>query len=148
MFERTTCACRECVACCKRQPGPVAPGDLEMIAAYLGETLSGVLSKFWASPGAVVKDTRTNQVRRIGTITPKLAGGRCVFLGKDDRCSIHSVAPFGCAYADMHMPEREWQRRAQVFYVEIERDTEYQKLRSTLDVATHWNPVVGGGDGG
>lgn len=117
MYQRTTCACRECVKCCKRQPGPLAPGDLEQIASYLGQTVANVLGSFWASPGAVVKNTETQQVR------------------------------FGCAYADTHMPEQEWQRRAQTFYLMVERDADYQKQRGELDLATSWKPVGPLGNG-
>jgi Fe-S-cluster containining protein len=101
-FARTTCACAECVSCCKRQPGPLAPGDLERIADYLGVSPAGAEKHFCASPGAIVGGG--GRIFRVGSITPKSdATGRCVFLGPDDRCKIHPVAPAGCALFDVHM---------------------------------------------
>ena len=142
-FERTTCACPECVACCTEQPGPLAPGELDYIAAYLGVSVRDALPYFWASPGAVVQDSHTGAVHRIGTITPRLRDGRCVFLTEADRCSIHAVAPFGCAYADTHMAEQEWQPRALWLYRTIAADAEYQSLRKMLPAATSWRPRTG-----
>src|SRR5258708_4879591 len=101
-FERTVCACRECVQCCKDQPGPLMPGDFERIAEFLGETPEQAQSHFWASPGAMAKVKETGEIIKIGTITPKREKGRCVFLDENDRCKIHPVAPFGCAYFDTH----------------------------------------------
>lgn len=48
-------------------------------------------------------DDRALQGKWIGSITPRSQGGRCVFLDEQDRCRIHAVAPFGCAYYDTHM---------------------------------------------
>lgn len=130
-FRRTECACRECVACCKRQPGPLAPGDLEKIAAYLGETPEEARRHFRASPGAIVKDSRSGQKFQIGTITPKMEGGRCVFLDAQDRCRIHAVAPAGCAYFDTHMKAPEAHRRS-LGLVQLQQSFEYQRLRANL----------------
>lgn len=134
-WERTTCACPECVACCKRQPGPLAPGDFERIAAALGEDREAAKLHFWASPGALVADSRTGRQFRIGTITPRATGGRCVFLGPDDRCQVHAVAPFGCAFFDMHMPIQVAWPRAQWLAQQQIADNDYQRLRTELVVA-------------
>jgi Fe-S-cluster containining protein len=141
-FNRTTCACADCVACCKRQPGPLAPGDFERIAAHLGETPEQAKAHFCASPGALIKDKVTGQVARVGSIVPKThRGSRCVFLDDNDRCSIHPVAPFGCAYHDTHMsratamPRSLWWARA------VAADPAYQQLRRELPYATTYNPV-------
>lgn len=139
-FTRTTCTCEPCVQCCRDQPGPLAPGDLERIATFLGWPVPEALRFFWASPGAVVKNTQTHSLRLIGTITPQRVNDRCVFLDSDDRCTIHAVSPFGCAYADMHMSSAEWQRRATWLYTSIEASTAYRSLRAQLVPATSWNP--------
>lgn len=138
-FARTTCACADCVACCSRQPGSLAPGDLERIAAFLGKPVRAILSRFWASPGALVANTHTGDVFRIGTITPRLTRGRCVFLDATDRCSIHAVAPFGCAYFDTHMPATEGQPRGS-WLAHAQQDPAYQSLRRTLAPATSHAP--------
>jgi len=138
-FVRTTCACADCVQCCRDQPGSLAPGDLERIAAYLAQPLRIVALKFWASPGALVANSRTGQTFRIGTITPKRVRGRCVFLDDVGRCTIHAVAPFGCAYVDTHMDAEEGHRRA-MWLVRQQSDPAYQSLRRTLDPATSYKP--------
>lgn len=138
LFERTTCGCAECIEPCRRQPGPLAPGDLERIAAFLGRTLRDIAGSFWASPGAIVRDARTQAVRTIGTITPRRRAGRCVFLSSDNRCRIHPVAPFGCAYFDMHQSPEEGQRRSFWLHRTIEADADYQSRRRTLAEATSW----------
>ena len=79
-FSRTHCACPECQACCRRQPGPLVPGDLERIAAHLQLPVRVAALKFWASPGGVVANRATGEQVRVGTITPRMREGRCVFL--------------------------------------------------------------------
>lgn len=136
-FERTTCACPRCVACCKQQPGPLVPGDIERIAARLQVPIATALDRFWASPGTVVLRVHADgreELRRVGTITPRHVGGRCTFLSADDRCQIHAVAPAGCAYFDMHMSAQEGQRRAVWMLRQTETD-EYQRTRSMLPAA-------------
>jgi len=108
-FERTECACAECVACCKRQPGPLAPGDLAEIERFLNLPRDDVRALFVASRGTLVQDRRTGARRWIGSITPaRKANGTCVFLDDaTERCLIHEVAPFGCAVFDTHMSAAE-----------------------------------------
>lgn len=104
-YERTTCACSKCVVACEHMPGMLAPGDLELLCPL---DLSPEDSDAWlrehfeASPGALVM--HGSQMMRIHTIVPKLAPGGCVFL-KEQRCTVHAKAPFGCAFLDMHMAE-------------------------------------------
>jgi len=138
-FARTSCACEACIQCCHDQPGSLAPGDLERIAAYLQRPLRIVALKFWASPGALIANSRTGQTARVGTITPKRVRGRCVFLDDVDRCTIHAVAPFGCAYFDTHMSAAEGHPRS-AWLVHAQTDPSYQSLRRTLPVATSYQP--------
>ena len=138
-FNRTTCACDQCKACCKRQPGPLAPGDYERIKEHLHATDTEMASKLWASPGSVVKDLRTNETRRIGTITPRWHRGKCVFLTDDDKCSIHAVAPFGCSHFDTHMSAETAMPRS-VWLAQACDNPDYQKLRDSLPYATHYKP--------
>jgi Fe-S-cluster containining protein len=141
-FERTSCACYQCTDCCKRQPGSLAPGDMERIAAHLGKTLDEVKPMFWASPGPMVGNAVTGRRWYIGSITPRYdkRKKRCVFLDDDDRCTIHAVAPAGCAIFDTHMGVAEAYPRSQWLAHEQSRP-DYQSLRATLDLATHSKPV-------
>jgi Fe-S-cluster containining protein len=138
-FDRTTCACEACTACCKRQPGPLVTGDFERIAAFLGETHEQAKAHFWASPGALVKLRDSGQTIRIGTITPRFRKGRCVFLDENDRCKIHSVAPFGCSHFDTHMSAERAMPRS-LWAVESQTEPEYQKLRNELPYAKSYRP--------
>lgn len=137
-FERTTCACADCAACCKSQPGPLIPGDAERMAAHLGITLDEVKQFLWASPGALVR--RGDQTFSIKTITPRLVKGRCVFLDENDRCKIHPVAPFGCAYSDVHQSRPEAMKRSMWGHWMIENSHEYKRLRATLMLARNYKP--------
>jgi Fe-S-cluster containining protein len=138
-FNRTTCACKNCTACCRRQPGSLIPGDLERIARHLQIPQSEAEKYFWASPGSLVRDTSTGRVHRIGSITPRFRKGRCVFLDENDRCSIHPVAPFGCSHFDTHMSPVTAHPRS-VFLAQSHLDAEYQALRDRLPYATHYKP--------
>ena len=137
-FERTTCACEKCVACCKQQPGPLIPGDADRIAEHLGITLGEVKNLLWASPGALAR--RGNQTVSIKTITPRMVKGRCVFLDAKDRCTIHPVAPFGCAYSDVHQSRPEAMSRSMWGHWMIENSDEYKRLRASLMLATNYKP--------
>ena len=137
-FERTTCACTVCVDCCHTQPGSCIPGDVERIAAHLGKPLRETLLKFWASPGALLANA-SGQTMRVGTITPRIVRGRCVFLDDADRCTIHPVATAGCAYFDTHMDLPEGHRRG-LWVARSQMSAEYQSLRRTLPAATVYRP--------
>jgi Fe-S-cluster containining protein len=143
-FDRTTCACESCTACCKRQPGPLAHGDFERIAAFLGETHEQAKEHFWASPGALVqvgnRAGTEHQTIRVGTITPRFRKGRCVFLDENDRCKIHPVSPFGCSHFDTHMSNERALPRS-LWLVRSQTDPEYQKLRDELPYATSYRPA-------
>lgn len=137
-FQRTVCACAQCTQCCKRQPGALAPGDLERIAAFLGETPSEAERHFWASPGALVR--AHGRTYRVGTITPKRRKGRCVFLDEHDRCKVHAVAPAGCAYFDTHQGLATAHERSLWLVEEQERSAEYKALRDRLPYALSYKP--------
>jgi Fe-S-cluster containining protein len=134
-FKRTECACEECTRCCKVQPGPLIPGDFERIAARIGE--EEAKKKLWASPGALV--LKGDVPMRIRTITPVLEGGRCVFLDDKDRCTIHDIAPFGCAFFDTHMGNLQASWRANWYLRVIHESDEYEGLRATLQPARTWH---------
>lgn len=135
-FERTICACLPCTYYCYRQPGHMLPEDVAAIARHLVErgeirSVEEVHRYLQASKGAVVADSRTGRVFRIGTITPRMEDGRCVFL-ENDRCRVHPVAPFGCAYFDSHMSAAEGARRSSWGLRVIQVDQTYRALRAEL----------------
>jgi len=109
-FPRTACACAADRDNCAR-PGYLVPGDLERIAAELGETVADILYLFRPGKGAVVMDLSLRTFR-IPTIVPRTTGQGCVFQDARGACMIHAVAPFGCAFFDVHMGQDEADQRS------------------------------------
>jgi Fe-S-cluster containining protein len=139
-FPRTTCACSDCVQCCKDQPGSLIPGDFEKIADHLQISHAEARAFFWASPGALVMNLQTGRQFRIGTITPRATRKKgCIFLDENNRCKIHPVAPAGCAYFDTHMNSFEGRKRGNEI-ARRQQDPDYQRLRSELPFADSYKP--------
>lgn len=138
-FARTSCACAECQACCCSQPGSLAAGDLVLIAAHLGKRVADILCYFWASPGALVASSETGRTMRVGSITPRLRQGRCVFLEPGGGCRIHAVAPYGCRMFDTHMSAEEAHPRS-LWLVRSQLTPAYQSLRGMLAPAASYRP--------
>jgi Fe-S-cluster containining protein len=138
-FPRTTCACAADRENCRFQPGYLIPRDLPRIAGHLGITVAELGQRhLWASPGALIMDPCTRQMRRAGTITPRMEEGKCVFLSKQEQCTIHPVAPFGCAYFDVHMPPHEDRPRSVWGIAETLASPLYRIIRWSLRPATWW----------
>lgn len=138
----TECACKTCVQCCKEQPGALIPGDFEKIRAYLPHVpTSEFIEMFRSSDGALVGDSGTGRQFRVRTIVPLYdrRKKRCVFLGDDDRCTIHAVKPAGCALFDTHMGTPLAAMRS-AWVVRQQQDEDYQALRKTLKVTDHYKP--------
>jgi Fe-S-cluster containining protein len=94
-------------------PGMLVPEDIDAIRAHTGRTIESLTT---VSPGALVgKYTAQGlEMFRVPTLVPRRkADGSCIFLTDDGQCSIHEVAPFGCAYFDPHMTNRDADPRSQ-----------------------------------
>lgn len=131
-FNRTECACDADVENCRR-PGFLLTEDVDRIVAYLREQgrevdLRKVLRESHRSKVGTYNESGTLVSRVLPTITPKVRNGWCVFL-KDRRCSIHPVAPFGCAYFDVHHAHPE---RVNWAYRRIAADSRYRGIIATL----------------
>jgi Fe-S-cluster containining protein len=121
-FERTACACSECAINCRFIPGYLIPADLDRIAGHLGSEnlIEFALENLLASPGATVLDR--GQVRQIPTLVPaRRSDGACKFLDASNRCLIHEVSPFGCAFFDAHQCKTESDYRSGSGLVQIDR---------------------------
>lgn len=132
-FNRTTCSCPSCVACCKRGGGPLLLRDVQPICERAGLPPERLL---WASPGTVLGRVGFGHIelKRVGTIVPQSTeSGRCIFLTADECCAIHDIAPFGCAFYDTHMGQRDSTERT-LWAVKDHERREYQELRATLPV--------------
>ena len=123
-FERTRCACSDCALNCKHLPGYLVPADVERIARRLGYTNLGdfAFDNLLASVGATVMNAE-GQVFQIPTLVPRRkSDGSCVFLDERDRCTIHSVSPFGCSFFDAHQSDAEANARSGRGLREIARE--------------------------
>jgi Fe-S-cluster containining protein len=113
-FERSVCACHECTANCKFIPGYLVPADIERISRSLGysNVVTFALENLAASPGATVMNVE-GRVFQIPTLVPqRRADGSCKFLDGQNRCTIHAVSPFGCAFFDAHQSADEANRKS------------------------------------
>jgi len=112
-YERTVCACVECVNNCRHIPGYLIPADVGRIARHLGFTnlVEFAFRYLLASPGATVM--QAGHVFQIPTLVPRRKqDGSCVFLDEQNRCRIHEVSPYGCAFFDVHQSHAEANRRS------------------------------------
>ena len=124
-FERTTCGCDECTRNCRFIPGSLVPSDLERMRDALSpgqDIFEWASENLLASPGAVVM--YRGEMYRIPTLVPARGpdGMACKFLTEDWKCSIHTVAPYGCAFVDMHMTDEEGTRRSTAGLMAINND--------------------------
>ena len=113
-FERTQCACPACQSHCQHLPGYLIPADVARIAAYHRPDMdipTWAQTYLLASPGALV--IRQGKLLRLRTLVPaRRSDGACIFLTPDGACSIHPVAPFGCAFFDDHISKNQADRRS------------------------------------
>lgn len=113
-FQRTTCDCKACTFNCHFMPGYLVPDDLEALyktTSQPGQTLEDwARENLLASPGATV--LAADRIVRIPTLVPaRRPDSSCIHL-KEERCSVHSVSPFGCAFIDAHMTKAEADARS------------------------------------
>ena len=119
---RTCCDCRACTILCEWLPGYLIPDDLQLLDDYFRERAEAVDVAAWtedslvewamehllASPGAAI--IYNGVPMRVPTLVPARQedGHTCIFLEESQlrsggkACTIHSVAPFGCAFFDAH----------------------------------------------
>jgi Fe-S-cluster containining protein len=145
-YNRTTCNCEECTKNCRYIPGYlVSVREFEDIGDWLnwdghGEAEIFLKKYFRASPGALV--SRGDFIFRIPTIVPaRQENGWCIFFdGK--RCKIHPVAPFACAFFDMHQNSLVSERLARegIVQVLIEWEDQFQS-----SYCGFWNVLYGEG---
>lgn len=82
-------------------PGLLIPADLERIRSLVDENfIQWAENHLRASPGAIMVTADGQQIRIPTLVTAQSERG-CVFF-KEDRCSIHENAPFGCAFFSEH----------------------------------------------
>lgn len=140
-FERTACACTACVGYCKTAPGVLIPSDIPRIAARLVELKridrpDDVVTFLRAARELHFVEKGTERTTTVSPIYPaRQRGGRCVFLSAENRCEIHDVSPFGCAYFDAHMDPKELERRKTWSFQQMQQSDSYAALGHTLEPA-------------
>jgi len=135
-YERTVCDCANCSRFCSFFPGLLIPTDLEAISARLGydDLVRFAIENLSASGGATA--IINGSVTQIPTLTPqRTPEGACKFL-RNNRCTIHEVAPFGCAFFDAHQDPKEADARSLRGHMEIKHEWDtgglYARLWSLL----------------
>jgi Fe-S-cluster containining protein len=130
-FPRTVCGCLQCVKCCER-PAHLAPYDVPRLMDYFGADAFAKLFKWskGATVGRIVDDALVTW--QVPTITPRTENGWCVFM-KSGLCTIHEIAPFGCAYFDVHMNEQNGQMRSAWGIRQIIDSPMYAEVRDSLE---------------
>ena len=138
-FERTVCACEQCTGYCRHVPGYLVPSDLARLRYHCGgaDTFDKWAGQhLLASPGALVM--RNGALARIPTLVPARRDyGACIFLSADSSCSIHPIAPFGCAFFDSHQEGDEADRRSSRGLRAILEDWQSEGPYSALWLALH-----------
>lgn len=94
---RSSCGCAGCVTNCRHMPGFLIPADLDRMIPDGTDPLAWAAEHLRASPGALVM--KDGEAFRIPTLVPApTEDGSCHNLTAERLCSIHEVAPFGCAF--------------------------------------------------
>lgn len=146
-FERTSCDCSKCTAACRTMPGYLIPGDIERIAEYVGadpDDENFLIKNFRASEGPLV--SRSGKLFRIPTIVPAQFddNGRCVFMTRDGRCSVHKVSPFGCSRFNVcDEPTTDAEKRSTAGLLSIMRSWDYNLVWMFLFETGHRAPPLG-----
>lgn len=98
---RLVCACEACVTNCRFLPGYLIPSDLRRLVPAGAGLLSWAREHLRASPGATVLRLHADgrrEVIRVPTLVPAHRDDLSCRWLEGDRCTVHAVAPFGCAF--------------------------------------------------
>jgi hypothetical protein len=93
-------------------PGFLVPSDLRRLCPPGVDLMTWAKEHLRASQGLVVFNGKTGERVQVPSLVPaKQANGRCHWLQPDGHCGVHENAPFGCAFVDQHMKDREAHKR-------------------------------------
>jgi len=140
-------------------PGMLAPGDIDRMYEATQKKFGAIKETklVWAervllaSAGGVVARRDTGKKMRVPTLVPArdATTGHCIFFNRlNERCTIHEVAPFGCAFFDAKMKNKEWQERSVAYHnhmisnVWMNPDAEYRMIWEHLDALGLRSPSI------
>lgn len=148
-FESDYCSCDQCSSICKFSPGILIPGDIERIAAHVNEICDDgsvnpqfMQEVFTVSFGVYhprndsfgnqeLSANRNNGKRHMlpPIITPDVLGETgCIFYdGEAGKCSIHTVAPFGCKRLSLCNEDDSHAEKIQFICDQVSEDELYHK---------------------
>lgn len=105
----TECSCAECTKVCYTMPGYLLETDIDRIWKKVAPQMTRsqfITSYLKPGRGARLVEGRPDDIQFVQyqTMVPARTsdGKHCIFL-KDNKCTIHDVSPFGCAFYDSHM---------------------------------------------
>lgn len=129
-FPRTSCACRKCSVFCEHMPGFLVPSDLTRLIPPDADPYRWAEEHLRASFGALVPSPEG--MRWMPSLVPaKSVNGKCHWL-RNGSCEVHDDAPYGCAFLDQHMSDREAEKRGKAGREarrdEMVREGLYEKL--------------------
>lgn len=115
----------------------LTPGDAERMAKHLGVAMETLEESLAATHGPLVQKSGppVAMAFRVPLITPKVEGGRCVFLQPDGMCRVHAAAPFGCSHCDAHMNREDVTQRSKVAIVAAMASPDYLAMHKRLVAA-------------
>lgn len=100
----SSCQCLECQLSCAIRPGYFAPGEAEKAAELLGLTMKQFFDQHLVAElprraGWMILVPASGG-NKPGTVDDRdVPVGRCVFFGKDGKCSIYAARPLECRLA-------------------------------------------------
>jgi|SRR5579884_3152538 len=104
-FTRTTCGCKKCQVWCKWQPGFLVPSDLERLIPHGEDPFLWAEEHLRASPGLRI-DFGELTVSVPSLVPAKQENGHCHWF-QDGQCLVHANSPYGCAFLDQHLSNKE-----------------------------------------
>jgi Fe-S-cluster containining protein len=117
---------------CEHVPGCLSPADVERMAGFLEYTDVERFARenLLASEGARTV-IGSGKVIHLPMLVPSIQeNGHCRFL-EEGRCTIHAASPYGCAFLDAHLSDRELAERTGLLQGDILRDFEASGIYST-----------------
>lgn len=90
--------CTGCGNCCKEPLLPLTGEDLARLASHTGSDPMSLVKFITKDEIDMDHEPEGFAVLRQGkrVMVLKHVGGRCVYLGEDDRCSVYTERPLGC----------------------------------------------------